>query len=149
MEAFLWEGRGVGGTMVVMFGGARVMVLFGGHGVLGCVYVCVYIYIWGAITSISGPKKGQHFKFYPVSKEKNKHPHLVWGFFTFQCFVFFLIFAFYCISFSSFPLLLDFLKPKSGPSNEVIGYGAILYIYIYSLCVVQGVWFGVLVGLGL
>ena len=42
------------------------------------------------------------------------------GFFTFQCFVFFLIFAFSCLCFfSSFPLLLDFLKPKSGPSNEV------------------------------
>ena len=50
-----------------------------------------------------------------------KHTHLVWGFFTFQCFVFFLTFAFSCLSFSSFPLLLDFLKPKSGPSNEDIG----------------------------
>ena len=29
--------------------------------------------------------------------------------------------------FSSFPLLLDFLKPESGPSNEVIG----IYIYMY------------------
>ena len=48
-------------------------------------------------------------------------PHQVWGSFTLQCFVFFLIFAFSCLSFSSFPLLLDFLKPKSGPSNEVIG----------------------------
>ena len=52
----------------------------------------------------------------------------MWGFFTFQCFVFFLIFAFSCLSFSSFPLLLDFLKPKSGPSNEVIGYMAITSI---------------------
>ena len=48
-----------------------------------------------------------------------KNPHR--GLFTFQCFVFFLIFAFLCLIFSSFPLLLDFSKPKSGPSNEVIG----------------------------
>ena len=76
-----------------------------------------------AITSISGPKKGQIFNL-PQFYSKNgpeKPPHLVWGFFTFQRFVFFLIFAFSCLSFSSFPLLLDFLKPKSGPSNEVIG----------------------------
>ena len=50
-----------------------------------------------------------------------KSPHLAWGVFTFQCFVFFLIFAFFCLSFPSSPLLLDFLKPKSGPSNEVMG----------------------------
>ena len=62
----------------------------------------------------------------------------MWGFFTFQCFVFLLIFAFSCLIFSSFPLLLDFLKPKSGPLNEVIGYvilneviGYVIYIYIY------------------
>ena len=46
---------------------------------------------------------------------------MTWGFFTFQRFVFFLIIAFSCLSFSSFPLILDLLKPKSGPSNEVIG----------------------------
>ena len=34
------------------------------------------------------------------------------GVFTFQCFVFFLIFAFSCLSFSSFPLLLDILNLK-------------------------------------
>ena len=51
----------------------------------------------------------------------------MWGFFTFPCFVFFLIFPFPCLFVSSSPLLLDSLKPKSGPSNEVIG----MYIYIY------------------
>ena len=50
----------------------------------------------------------------------------MWGFFTYQCFVFFLIFAFFCLILSSFPLLLDFLKPKNGPLNEDIG------IYIYN-----------------
>ena len=58
------------------------------------------------------------------------------GFFTFECFVFFLIFAFSCLSLSSFPLLLDFLKPKSDPSNEVIG--------IYICCRVKTwskIWF--------
>ena len=50
------------------------------------------------------------------------------GVFTFQCFVLFLIFAFSCLSFSSFPLLLDFLKAKSGPSNEVSRH-----IYIYAV----------------
>ena len=70
-------------------------------------------------------KKWSKFLLFPSfiveeNKKKHTHTHLVWGFFTFQCFVFFLIFAFSCLSFSSFPLLLDFLKPKSGPSNEVI-----------------------------
>ena len=45
-------------------------------------------------------------------------------------FCLFLIFAFSCLRFSSFPLLLDFLKPKSGPSNEVIGY---MHIHLKSL----------------
>ena len=39
----------------------------------------------------------------------------------FQCFFFFLIFAFVCPSFSSLPLLLDIFKPKNGPPNEVLG----------------------------
>ena len=47
-----------------------------------------------------------------------KNTHLVWGFFTFQCFVFFLIFAFSCLCFSSFPLLLDFLNPKHIYADE-------------------------------
>ena len=77
-----------------------------------------------AITSISGPKQGRNFnvpQFYSKN-DPEKPPHQVWGFFTFQCFLFFLTFAFSCLIFSSFPLLLGFLKPKSGPSNEVIGY---------------------------
>ena len=73
-----------------------------------------------AITSISGPKKVK-ISIFPSCIVKND----VWGFLTFQWFVFFLIFAFSCLSFSAFPLLLDFLKPKSGPSHEVIGYMAI------------------------
>ena len=69
-------------------------------------------------------QKRSNFQFFPnfiVKMTQDKPPHLVWGFFTFQCFVFFLIFAFSCLSCSSFPLLLDLLKPKSGPSNEVMG----------------------------
>ena len=65
-------------------------------------------------------QKRSNFQFFPsciLKNDRAKTPHLV----SFQCFVFFLIFAFSCLSFSSFPLLLDFLKPKSGPSNEVIG----------------------------
>ena len=99
-----------------------------------CMYIqkkYIYIYIYMAITSISGPKKGHIFNF-PQFRSKDdpeKHPHLVRGFFTFQCFVFFLMFAFSCLSFSSFPLLLDFSKPESGPSNEVIGS---IYIYIHT-----------------
>ena len=87
------------------------------------------IYIYGHNLN-QWAKERSKFQFFPNSIVKNdpeKPPHLVWGFFTFQCFVFFLILAFSCLSFSSFPLLLDILKPKSGPSNEVIG----LYIYIY------------------
>ena len=61
------------------------------------------------LTSISGPKQGQNFnlpRFYSKNWQKtHTHTLLVWGFFTFQCFVFFLIFAFSCLSFSSFPCL--------------------------------------------
>ena len=42
-----------------------------------------------------------------VNIDPEKPPHVVWGFFTFQCFVFFLIFAFSCLCFSYFPLLLS------------------------------------------
>ena len=39
----------------------------------------------------------------------------------FQCFFFFLIFAFFCHSFSSLPLLLDIFTPKNGPPSGVRG----------------------------
>ena len=60
-------------------------------------------------------------------KKKKKTPKR-WGFLMFQCFFFFFffffffIFAFFCLSFSSLPLLLDIFKPKNGPPNEVLGY---------------------------
>ena len=62
-----------------------------------------------------------------VKNDPERPPHLVRGFFTFQCFVFFPLFAFSCLGFSSFPLLLDFLKPKSGPSNDVTGINMLWY----------------------
>ena len=50
------------------------------------------------------------------------------GGFMFQCFVFFLIFAF------SFALLFfDFLKPKSVPSDEVIGNMELHYLFEYQI----------------
>ena len=60
-----------------------------------------------AITSISGPKS--KFQVSPnfIVKNDPENPLTWWGGFVFQCFVFFLIFAFSCLSFSSFPLLLD------------------------------------------
>ena len=88
--------------------------------------IYIYIYIYGHNLN-QWAKKKIKISIYPQFYSKNgqeKPPHQVWGFFTFQCFVFFLIFAFLCLIFSSFPLLLDFLKPKSGPLNEVI------YIYM-------------------
>ena len=36
-------------------------------------------------------------------------------------FLFFLIFAFFCLSFLFLPRLLDIFKPKNGPPNEVLG----------------------------
>ena len=91
-------------------------------------YLSLYIYIYGHNLN-QWAKKRSKFQFFPsfiVKNDPEKPPHQVWGFFTFQCFVFLLIFAFSCLIFSSFPLLLDFLKPKSGPLNEVIG----IYIYL-------------------
>ena len=60
------------------------------------------------------------------------HTHTWCGVFTFQCFVFFLIFAFSCLRFPSFSLLLDFLKPKSGPSNVVIGLNIYVHTYMHT-----------------
>ena len=68
-------------------------------------------------------KKGQKFNF-PSSKVKKMTqktpPHLVWGFSRFNV----LFLSHLCLFlpyFFIFPAFLDFLKPKSGPSNEVIG----------------------------
>ena len=92
-------------------------------------YIYIYIYMYGHNLNQSARRwsKFQNFPQFYRKDDPENPPHLVWGFFTFQCFVFFLIFAFSCFSYSSSPLLLDFLKPKSGPSNEV------LYIYIYII----------------
>ena len=74
-----------------------------------------------------GQKTDQHFNF-PQFYSKNmtqKTPTLGVGFFHASMFVFFLIFSFsfpfLAFSFSSFPLLLDVVKPESGPSSEVVG----------------------------
>ena len=69
--------------------------------------ICIYIYIYTAITSISGPKKGQNLKFPQLYSRKwpRRTPTLGVGVFHASMFVFFLIFAFSCLSFSSFPLL--------------------------------------------
>ena len=44
----------------------------------------------------------------------------------FQCVRFFLIFAFFCLIFSSLPLLLDIFMPKNGPPDEVLGFKAVM-----------------------
>ena len=58
-----------------------------------------------ATTWISGPKKRQNFQNFPqfYCKKPRKYKELTWCFFMFQCFVFFLIFAFSCLSFFIFP----------------------------------------------
>ena len=92
-------------------------------------YIKKNIYIYGC--NLSGwAGLGQKSQKIPSFIVKNVHetpPPKRWGFFMFQCFFFFLIFAFFCLSFSSLPLLLDIFKPKNGPPNEVLGY------YIISL----------------
>ena len=50
-----------------------------------------------------------------------KNPHKNVGFFMFPSFFFFLISAFFCLNFSSLPLLFDILKPKICPPDEVFG----------------------------
>ena len=77
-----------------------------------------------AITSISGPKKTVKFSIFPsfIIKITQKNPHTWCG-----CFSRFNIWSsssslpFLALVFHLFSLLLDFLKPKSDPSNEVIG----------------------------
>ena len=59
---------------------------------------------------------------------KGGHETFRWGFFMFQCFLSFLMFAFFCLGFPSLPLLVDIFKPSNGPPNEMLG----ICIYIYS-----------------
>ena len=86
----------------------------------------IYIYIYVAITSISGQKKGQIFNFPQFYSKKwpRKTPTPSVGVFHVSMFCLLSHLCLFCLIFSSFPLLLDFLKSKSGPLNEV------LYIYI-------------------
>ena len=74
------------------------------------VYLCVYIYIYifVAITSISRPKKVKTSIPNFIALKKNSLG--VCFFSMFQFFVFFLICAFSCLRFSSFPLLLEFFE---------------------------------------
>ena len=81
-----------------------------------------------AITSISGLKKGHNFnfpQFYSKNgpeKKKKTHTHTPSvGVFHVSMFCLLSHLCLFCLIFSSFPLLLDFLKPKNGPLNEVIG----------------------------
>ena len=100
-------------------------------------YILIYIYI--AITSISGPKKkSPNFNFPQFHSKKWKtltrtHTHTLGvGSFSFQCFVFFVIIAFSCLSFSSVPQFLDFLKPKVAHRTRLQAKQKKLYIiYIY------------------
>ena len=76
-----------------------------------------------ALTSIIGPQIAQFhvYSSFTVKLAQKTPSHNMGMFSMFQCFVFFFIFAFLALVFSSLPLLLDILKPKRGPLNEVIG----------------------------
>ena len=84
------------------------------NGIVGmyvCMYVCVYIYM---AISISGPSNFQFFPSFIVWPRKTPTPSVgVFHFNVLSSFSYFL----------SFPLPLGFLKPKSGPLNEVIAGG--------------------------
>ena len=81
-----------------------------------------------AITSIGGPKKRSKTQIFPsflVKITQKNPPHLEWGSFTVSMFSLLSLLSqslpFLALVFHLFPLLLDFLRPKSGPSNEVMG----------------------------
>ena len=59
----------------------------------------MYIYIYGHNLNQWAKKRSefQNFPSFIVKNGPEKPPHQVWGFFTFQCFVFFLIFAFFAL----------------------------------------------------
>ena len=61
-----------------------------------------------------------------MTQKKKKKPTPSVGFFHVSMFCLLSHLCLLLPYFSSFPFLLDFSKPKSGPSNEVIG------IYIYA-----------------
>ena len=86
-------------------------------------YLSLHMYIYGG-----DPNWWAHFgqksQFFPSSIVKigQEKPHKNVGVFMFPSFFFFLLSAFFCLSFSSLPLLFDILKPKICPPDEVFGY---------------------------
>ena len=53
-----------------------------------------------------------------MARKKKTHTHTnLWGFFMCPSFFFFLLSAFFSLSFSSLPLLFDILKPKKVPTR--------------------------------
>ena len=81
-------------------------------------------------------KKWSKFQFFPsfIVKNNPENPH-TWcgGFSCFNVLSSFSSLPFLALVFHLSLLLLDFLKPKSGPSNEVIGKKYMcIYIYIHT-----------------
>ena len=83
----------------------------------------IYIYIWGRPQLVGAfYPKNSFSQFY---RKKNLH---LWGFFMFPGFFFFLLSVFFCLRFSSIPLLFDILKPKRVPTRWGLWH---IYIYIH------------------
>ena len=95
-----------------------------------CMYVCMYVYIYMGETPPGGYllSKNFIFQFYSkkMARKKKKNPQICGGFSCFQVFFFFS--AFFCLSFSSLPLLFDILKPKKVPTRWGLWH---IYIYIF------------------
>ena len=73
-------------------------------------------------------QKRSTFQNFPsfIVKNAPENPALGVGVFLVSMFCLLSHLCFSCLSFSSVPPLLDFWKPRSGPSNEVIGFLAML-----------------------
>ena len=89
-----------------------------------CMYVCIYIYIYLSIYR-GDPTWWVPFiqKFhFPQIYSKNGQKTQICGFF---------LSAFFCLSFSSLPLLFDILKPKRYPPGGLSGIYTYTYTYTY------------------
>ena len=85
-----------------------------------CMHVCVCIYIYGGETPPGGYLLSKNFTFFlsfVVKMARKARTHTYVGVFMFPSFFFFLLSAFFCLSFSSLPLPFDILKPKKVPTR--------------------------------
>ena len=89
----------------------------------------LYIYIYMGETPPGGHLLSKHFIFPSFIEKWPEKTQIVGVFHVSKLSL--LLSAFFCLSFSSLPLLFDILKPKKVPTRWGLWH---IYIYIYASC---------------